>query len=241
MADMALPATFQADGIWQLQLADGSVQKIKFGQTGDQAFIGDWNGDGFSDLGIFRPETLTWYFDQDLNGMADAEFQIATMQPGDIPFIGDWDGNGQSTPGYYHPEDGSWHFSQIGDSEHEQVIDLDTSTGIPIVGDWNGDHKDTIGLYYPENGIVTLWNSPTEQIAFSVIPQGVPVVADWAGRGVDSLAVVVNDQWHPQFTNCNCIPGNPGAPFEFTVSDNSIPLAGKWSIKIGDSTSQSFK
>jgi hypothetical protein len=40
-----------------------------FGITGDLPVSGDWNDDGISEIGIFRPSTLLYYQDYNGNGI----------------------------------------------------------------------------------------------------------------------------------------------------------------------------
>ena len=230
LSAMALPAVFLPEGVWHLRQADGQFREIKFGQAGDIPLAEDWNGDGYSELGFFRPENLTWYLDRDFDGKADGEFQFAGMRSGDIPFAGDWDGDGAATPGYFRPSDASWHFSNSQTSWQEDLppLQLGSSSVVPLVGDWNGDARDTIGFYQPGDGAVALWNSPTQQLLFSVAPQASPAVGDWSGRGVDTLALVSKGRWHTHFIHCNCTPSNPIEPYDLGLPHHGIPLAGIW-------------
>jgi hypothetical protein len=226
---MALPAIFLPDGLWKFLQPDGSVRELKFGQPGDMPLGGDWNGDGFAEIGLFRPSNLTWYLDIDIDGKPDREFQFTGMSTEDVPLAGDWDGDGVATPAYFRPVDSTWHFrnNNTNGGEEWPTIQLGASTDMPLVGDWNGDGRDTIGIYHPGDGQVQLWNDRTGPIVFWGNPKTRPVVGDWAGWGFDSITFVTNGQWFKRFINCNCQPSNLSQPFEFGSSE-AIPLAGRW-------------
>jgi len=82
---------------------------------GDLALTGDWNGDGHSKIGIYRPSTGTWWLDVNNNGVfdaGDATYQFGGL-PGDIPFAGDWNSvsgitNNRSCIGIYRSQGSVW-------------------------------------------------------------------------------------------------------------------------------------
>jgi hypothetical protein len=63
--------------------------------------VGDFNGDGIDELGVYRDGT--WYIDTNGNGVIDAgDMTFELGRAGDLPVVGDWDGNGTSDPGAFH-------------------------------------------------------------------------------------------------------------------------------------------
>lgn len=71
----------------------------------DIAVTGDWNGDGVTKIGLYRPSTGTWYLDYNGNGVydgpnVDRQYQYGGLQ-GDIPVVGDWTGTGYSKIGLF--------------------------------------------------------------------------------------------------------------------------------------------
>jgi len=85
-------------------------QSVAFGEPDDLPAIGDWDGDGDDNIGLYRPGTTTGVFYLDIDndgGVAD----IVTPEYGDlgdIPIAGDWDGDSDDNIGVYRPGTGEF-------------------------------------------------------------------------------------------------------------------------------------
>ncbi|HTS17799.1 MAG TPA: hypothetical protein VMP11_09520 [Verrucomicrobiae bacterium] len=228
----ARPGRYYAGGRWELSGPAAVVQRIQFGKDADLPVVGDWNGDGSTGIGVFRPSDLTWRLDSNMNGTTGLVFRFEGMKAGDIPIVGDWDGNGTATPGYFRPADASWHLrnSNSTGAEDWPILHFGMPTDLPVVGDWNGEGRDTIGIYRPENGEVDLKNdlSPAPaQIVFSAPRNAKPVVGKWSGGRVCTFAFVVGTNWKLRPVNCQAPVLNPPADFEFGSTEGR-PVAGNW-------------
>ena len=56
---------FNGNGVWNGGIVD---KAYNFGITGDIPITGDWNNDGISEIGVFRPSTHLFYLDYNGNG-----------------------------------------------------------------------------------------------------------------------------------------------------------------------------
>jgi serine-aspartate repeat-containing protein C/D/E len=119
---------------------------FRYGQLGDVPVTGDWNGDGTSNIGIFRKGT--WILDTNGDGRLSPEDKTFVFgAEGDVPLVGDFDGSGV-------PQIAIWRGRQIIiDSnrnyrldEADDVLELH-GAGRPVVGDFDGDGRDEIVLY----------------------------------------------------------------------------------------------
>ena len=64
--------------------------------------IGDFNGDGVDEMGVFRDGQ--WIIDTNGNRQIDAHDTVFELgEAGDTPVVGDWDGDGTDDPGTYRP------------------------------------------------------------------------------------------------------------------------------------------
>ena len=115
---------------------------FEYGQEGDIAVAGDWNGNGIRSIGIFRDGT--WTLDVDGNGRHD--FNDKTVEfgrAGDIPVVGDFNGDGVEEIGVFR--DGTWIIDINNNQEidaADKVFEMGEAGDRPVVGDWDGDGQD---------------------------------------------------------------------------------------------------
>jgi PKD repeat protein len=130
---------WNGNGAWDA--VDAAHTKGPFGQAGDIAVAGDWNGNRTTKIGVFR--NGFWYVDWNNNGIWDAEDaqHIGFFgQAGDGPVIGDWTGDGISKFGVLR--NGIWYVDWNGNGQWD-VVDAAHTKGpfgqagdIPVAGKW---------------------------------------------------------------------------------------------------------
>ena len=121
---------------------------FEYGAQDDVAVAGDWNGDGVSNIGIFRQGK--WYLDVDGNGRWNSgDIYVERLgMAGDAPVVGDFNGDGIDDLGVYR--DGTWHLDTDGDrtlTARDRVFKLGGPRDKPTVGDFNGDGVDEVAIY----------------------------------------------------------------------------------------------
>jgi hypothetical protein len=171
-----------------------------YGKKNDRPLPGDWNGDGLTDLGVFRPKKRTFFLDGNADralGGAKTDPRIkAAAAPGDLPVAGDWSGGGRSRIGIFRPATGEWLLDLDGDGAFDDCpagvcARFGESGDLPVAGDWNGDGRAKIGLFRPRTGEWLL--DLDGDGAFDDCPAGacarfgesgdLPVAGDWNGDG----------------------------------------------------------
>jgi hypothetical protein len=81
-------------------LNEGDV-KFQYGRKGDLPVVGDFDGDGVHEIGVFR--NGRWILDIDGNHQLDAHDRVFQLgAEGDLPVVGDFDGDGLDDPAVYH-------------------------------------------------------------------------------------------------------------------------------------------
>jgi protocatechuate 3,4-dioxygenase beta subunit len=134
--------------------ADGHLREdlidhvFHFGRPNDVPVAGDFNGDGVTNVGLFRDGS--WYLDVDGSGQwSAADVYVGQLgAKGDVPVVGDFNGDGVDDLGVYR--DGLWRLDSDGDrtlTARDKVFELGGPNDRPVVGDFNGDGVDEIGIY----------------------------------------------------------------------------------------------
>jgi RHS repeat-associated protein len=108
-----------------------------FGQPGDIAVAGDWDGDGTDTVGVFRPGTTGTFYLSNRNDQGFAEITFNYGINGDRPLAGDWNSDGVDTIGVFRA--GMFYLrnsNTTGTADLEFAFGL--STDLPVAGNWDG-------------------------------------------------------------------------------------------------------
>lgn len=167
----AVSLTWRAYPITGNDVKAAEQSAISFGSSslGDIPLLGDFNGDGVSDLAVFRENTGDWYVQLSGNkGLGSSRDNLCVAgfgTTGDIPFTGDVNGDGRDDGIIVRVHDTqkqsySWSIGFAdrmgyiaGDGAANPIIFGTRSLGdIPVVADVNNDGRDDIGVYRAPEG-----------------------------------------------------------------------------------------
>ncbi len=145
--------------------------------------VADFDGDGKTDLAVFRPATGTWF----LRALGGDRF-VAFGTNGDIPVPADYDGDGKTDVATYRPSTGTWFISRS--SGGDQARPFGVSTDLPVPGDYDGDGLADIAVYRPSNGgwFIRRATGMETFTAFGTSTD-IPVQGDYDGDGKTDIAV----------------------------------------------------
>jgi hypothetical protein len=133
---------------------------------------GDFDGNGTTDLAVYRPATGTW-------SVRD-QFQVQWGQQGDIPVAGDYNGDTLTDLAVYRPSTGMWFV------RNQFQVQFGNQGDIPVPGDYNGDGARDLAVYRPATATWFVRNQLTMQFGQ---PGDIPVPGDYNGDGTTDIAI----------------------------------------------------
>ena len=162
-ADLTANGT-DTPGIYNTSTAEFTFdgKTVRFGLTTDIPVTGDWDGNGYDEIGVFRPkvegfEQSTFYLVT--RNWADLPYEVGAADktipfgyyPDDIPLAGDWDGDGDDDIGGYYPANSTFYLYLLNLGSSTATSYKDVPFGLhgdtPITGDWDWDGDDDVGVY----------------------------------------------------------------------------------------------
>jgi hypothetical protein len=240
------------------------IGPFTYGNGDDVRIVGDWDGNGTTTVGIFRPANSP------LNSSNQAQWFLSNSNianhtdvgpffygnAGDIPVVGDWDGNGTTTVGIFRPANSplnssnraQWFLSNSNIANHTDIgpFFYGNAGDMPVVGDWDGNRTTTVGIFRPGSGTSqSQWFLSNSNIAnhtdigpFLYGNGGdIPVVGDWNGNGDTTVGIFrpasspLNNsgtnqaQWF--LSNSNIANHTDIGPFVYGNAGD-LPVVGRW-------------
>ena len=143
----------------------------------------DFDGDGKTDVSVYRPSTGAWYANNSTSGFYAASWGNST----DKIVPGDYDGDGKAEPAVYRG--GIWYVLKSSDSTL-LAYNWGDATDVPVQGDFDGDGKTDAAIYRPSTTTWIILNSGggTQYVSFGAAGDK-PVQADYDGDGKTDIAV----------------------------------------------------
>ena len=150
--------------------------------------VSDFDGDGRTDISVFRPSNGVWYVTRSSNNAFYAQaFGFGT----DKPTPGDFDGDGLTDIAVYR--DGIWHISNSSNGTY-RAEQFGIANDVPTAADYDGDGRTDLAVYRSSTGIWYIRQSSNN--AFRALQFGIStdrtVVGDYDGDGLADIAV-----WRP--------------------------------------------
>ncbi len=204
----------EAKPTFHIRTGPSATQVIRLGRPLDEPLVGDWNGDGVTDVAVRRPRTGRFYLK--VVGSKPVKINYGTRL--DRPIAGDWDGDGRWEVGVHRASTAT--FLMRSATGATTSVRLGGPGSIPVTGDWDGDGTTDVGVYDPILRQFTLRTTPGGRPTLSTTAFGslgdLPVVGDWDGDGRTEVGT-----WQPGTASFQqLLPGvSPG------VAARVVPLA----------------
>lgn len=176
-------------------LAGGSSQTIVDGYNADWQPVRpavrptrfDFDGDGLSDVSVFRPSDGIWYI---LRSSDLGVTQTAFALNGDLPVPSDFDGDAKTDIAIYRPSNGDfWSLNTI--NSQQVNVRLGQPGDIAMPSDIDGDGRTDYVVYRPSNSHwyrIGAATGATSDIWFGTAGDK-PVIGDFNGDGIADPAV----------------------------------------------------
>ncbi|HEY0430095.1 MAG TPA: Calx-beta domain-containing protein [Pyrinomonadaceae bacterium] len=146
----------------------------------------DFDGDGKTDISIFRPSAGEWWCLRSSDGQNRA-FQFGSSSDKLTP--ADYTGDGKTDVAFWRPSTGEWFILRSEDNSYYS-FPFGTSGDIPIVGDFDADGKADAAVFRPSNSTWYINKSTGGTIIQQFGQTGdVPVVADYDADGKSDIAI----------------------------------------------------
>ncbi len=174
------------DGELYVVRSSGSIARIVGVRTNS-----DFDGDGGSDLAVYRPATGAWYW----YGLGPGTAAAVTFGiSGDIPVPEDYDGDGRTDYAIYRPSVGLWYIFRSSDFTL-QIVPWGIAGDTPVVGDFTGDRRADFSIYRSTTGVWYIYRSngsgQFDAVTFG-LPGDEPLASDFDGDGRKDIAI-----WRP--------------------------------------------
>ncbi|MGI8641217.1 MAG: M64 family metallopeptidase [Pyrinomonadaceae bacterium] len=183
---------FPDRGVWYLLNSQSGFSAAQFGVSTDKIVPADYDGDGKTDLAVYR--SGTWYLNRSSAGFTGFAFGDSN----DIPQPADFDGDGKAELAVWRPSNGVWYIYNLATNQFT-AFQFGAGTDKPVVGDYDGDGKADYTVFRPANGT---WYLMRSTAGFTGIQFGdsndKPVPADYDGDGKTDVAVFrpSNGTWY---------------------------------------------
>ncbi|WP_454086145.1 gamma-glutamyltransferase [Georgenia sp. Marseille-Q6866] len=166
----------------------GTTDEVfRYGRTGDEVLIGDWDGDGVDTIAVRRGNVV--HVSGGHRG-GDAARTFTYGRPGDTLLVGDWDGDGRDTLAVRRGAD--YHVkNRLTGGDADRVVRYGREDDTVLVGDWDADGTDTFTVR--RDATYHVKNSLRGGDADTVFTYGragdITLAGDWDGNGTDTLAI----------------------------------------------------
>ena len=146
----------------------------------------DFDGDGKTDIGIYRPGPGEWWYSRSGDAQVVA-FQFGVSADAIAP--ADFTGDGKADVAFFRPSTGEWFILRSEDNSYF-AFPFGQNGDVPVPADYDGDGKADIAVFRPSGSTwFILQSSGGTRINSFGVAGDVPAVADYDGDQRADIAV----------------------------------------------------
>ncbi len=202
------------------------VTRITFGTSTDKPVTGDWDGDGKTEIGVFR----SGQFILDLNNDGVADVRVNFGMSTDKPVSGDWDDDGYDEIGVFRAsgplgqfilDNTNYNTAGTRTGVASSRINFGLSSDIPVPIDWNDAGATEVAVYRQSTREFIINTNPVRRFTYGTSTD--TPLRTWLNSGTTQVAVFRPSGGAAQFI----VNSNPSSRYNFGLSTD-IPVTGKW-------------
>jgi uncharacterized delta-60 repeat protein len=177
----------------------------------------DFDGDGRSDISVFRPSDRYWYINRSTAGPAYVQWGLTT----DKLAAGHYDGDGKTDIGVFR--DGIWH--ELSSVSGYIFTFLGAAGDRPMFGDFGGIGSESRMLRGLRSGTPAwIFSTSNNRVLQGELMSDIPVIGDFEGDGRDEIGYFRDGVWYGGISDWT-LPWQPRMQWGIT---GDIPVPGDY-------------
>jgi ligand-binding sensor domain-containing protein len=176
-----------ATGTWLITLSTtGATEPHSLGEGSDLPAWGDYDGDGRTDLAVYRAAEGLWLLRLSGTG-AQLEQRFGAVGE---PVAADYDGDGRCDLAVWDSANATWHVQQSSDGNLQSSA-FGSAGDVAVPADYDGDGRADLAVFTPATALWRIQQSrdgTTREQAFGAAKDA-PLAADFDGDGRADLGV----------------------------------------------------